>query len=202
MAHETIADSLIQGWNASATAAVARIKHTLDHSPFPRSFLHELAREGDVLSAEAMFMTGHDIDLMDDAGRRPLHDAATYGQLEMVQFLIENGAYIDAGVYPFGHTALYMAVYHGHYDVVKYLLAHRANIHAMDAIMGTGVLHLCAQRGDIKMAGILIAAGADVLHMNRDGKTARDTAAEKGHTELEEVLMKVMMHHAMLVEKY
>lgn len=163
------------------------------------SIMHDLAREGDLLSAEVIFEAGNAIDLPNDEGRRPLHEAAFFGQLDMVQFFIANGADIDAPVQPFGHTALYLAVQQSRYEVVQYLIKRGARLNVSDSLMGTGLLHTAAAKNDIKMIGILIAAGADVFHENKRGQTARDLAARANHHALEKTLLKLMEHHAKYV---
>lgn len=161
-----------------------------------QSFMHELAREGDVLSAEVLFDAGLDIDRADDQGRRPLHEAASAGRLDMVQFLLSAGALLDAPVHPFGYTALLCAVQQGQADIARYLIAQGAKLDVTDRLTGQGLLHIAAARGDMQMAGILIAAGIDVLAEDSRGQTARDHAARGNYKDLERTLLKVMQHHA------
>lgn len=161
-----------------------------------QSFLHELAREGDVLSAEVLIAAGAETDRPDDEGRRPLHEAAAAGRLEMAKLLLKHGAIMDAPIAPFGHTALYLAVQGSHYEMTRFLCEKGARLRVQDSLSGEGLLHIAAGRGDMRMAGILIAAGADVLAEDHRGQTARDHAARKGHMELEKTLLKVMQHHA------
>lgn len=161
-----------------------------------QSFLHELAREGDVLSAEVLINAGSNIDLPDDEGRRPLHEAAFFGRIEMVRLLAVSGALIDAPIHPFGYTALYYAVQQGHMDIVRFFLECGARLNVEDRLTGQGLLHIAAARGDVQMAGVLIAAGIDVFFEDKKGQTARDYAARAGNKTLESVLLKVMEHHA------
>lgn len=163
------------------------------------SFMHDLAREGDLLSAEVIFEAGSDIDSPNDEGRRPLHEAAFFGHIDMVSFLLANGADIHAPVQPFGYTALYLAAQQSHYDIVAYLIKKGAKLNVKDTLLGTGLLHIAAAKNDLRLAGILIAAGIDVFHENKKGQTARDIAGSKGHHDIERTLMKVMEHHAKYV---
>jgi len=168
-------------------------------APLRHSFMHDLAREGDLLSAEIVFDVGGEIDQPNDEGRRPLHEAAFFGHIDIVRFFIECGAGLNAPIDPFGHTALYLAVQQGHYDIVQYLIKRGARLGVTDKLMGTGLLHIAAAKNDMRLTGILIAAGSDVFHENIKGHTARDTAARAGHCELERVLLKVMEHRAKYV---
>ena len=162
-----------------------------------QSFMHELAREDDVLSAEAIMEGGTSIDRPDDTGRRPLHEAAFFGSIEMVKFLTHNGALMDAPIAPLGYTALYLAVQQGHLETAKCLVALGARLSVEDRLTGQGLLHVAAARGDMQMTGLLIAAGVDVFQEDKKGQTARDFAAKHNHKELESVLLKIMQHHAM-----
>lgn len=194
-------DLLAYNFNLGTTNFTANIHRHADaeQRDFPaigKSFMHELAREGDVLSAEVIMDKGGDIDAADDEGRRPLHEAAFFNRLDMVKFLVAMGAVKDAPVHPFGYTALWFAVAQGHIDVARYLLEKGANITVCDSLSGQTLLHLAAQRGDMKMAGLLIAGGVDTLAEDRRGMTARDYAARSSNAQLENVLLKVMEHHA------
>lgn len=175
-------------------AALLGRPRQMDH--LGQSLMHDLAREGDVLSVEALLDAGLDIDRPDDEGRRPLHEAAFSGRLEMVQFLLAAGAVLDAPIHPFGYTALYYAVQQGHADVARFLIAQGAKLDVTDRLTGQTLLHITAMRGDMNVAGILIAAGADVFAEDRKGQTARDFAARGNHKVLERTLLKVMQHHA------
>ncbi len=192
-------DLLAYNFNLGTTNFTAHIHRDTADMPLPtvgKSFMHELAREGDILSAEVIMDKGGEIDAADDEGRRPLHEAAFFGKLEMVQFLVAMGAVKDAPVHPFGYTALWFAVTRGHFDVAKYLLEKGANVNVADALNGQTLLHITALRGDMKMAGLLIAAGIHTLTEDKQGRTARDAAARGNHKQLESTLLKVMEHHA------
>ncbi|MBI3441719.1 MAG: ankyrin repeat domain-containing protein [Proteobacteria bacterium] len=173
--------------------------HSLLDNPSPHvhpSFMHELAREGDLLSAEVIYNAGSPLDQPDEIGRRPLHEAAFFGYVDMVRFFLDNGAVLDAPIHPFGHTALYLAVQQSRYDVVQYLIKRGAQLDVADALLGTGLLHIAAAKNDMQMAGILIAAGIDVFHADKKGHTARDVADRHGHKALAAIFLKVMEHHA------
>lgn len=189
-------DLMAYNFNLDTTDFLSQFRQTPERSLVGQSFLHELAREGDVLSAEVIINAGGNVDLADDEGRRPLHEAAFFGQKDMVSFLISCGAVIDAPIHPFGHTALYYAVERGHIDVVKNLIARGASLAVQDRLTGQGLLHLAAASGDMAMVGLLVSSGIDVFAEDKKGMTARDIADRKGHSALEAVLLKVMEHHA------
>lgn len=165
-----------------------------------QSFMHDLAREGDLLTAEAIYDAGGQVDIPNELGRRPLHEAAFFGHIDLVKFFLDHGADIDAPVQPLGHTALYLAVQQGHLAIARYLVLRGAKTDARDEILGIGLLHICAARGDTLMAGMLIAAGINVFRPDKKGLTARDMAARHGHMELSRTLLKVMEHHVKYVQ--
>ncbi len=175
---------------------ITRLKRTTSRPLTGESLMHELARTGDVLTAETISAFGSEVDLPDEEGRRPLHEAAFFGHADMVDFLIKAGARIDMPIAPFGHTALYDAVHQGHHGIAKTLIQCGANMYVQDRLTGFGLLHLAAARGDMEMCGLLIAAGVDVLAEDKKGMTARDHAARHRHAILENTLLKVMEHHA------
>ena len=188
-------DLFAHNFNLSTLDFLSAFRPPPSRSLIGQSFMHELAREGDVLSAEVIMTAGGEIDLQDDEGRRPLHEAAFFGHLPMVRFLVENGALCDAPVHPFGFTALYYAVQQSRYDVIVWLLERGARINVEDRLTGHGLLHIAAQKGDMRLAGILISSGIDVFHEDKKGLTARDHAVRSGHRQLEAILLKVMEHH-------
>lgn len=196
MTPPVVTDLLAYNFNVNSSDFITQLSNPPPFYLVRQSFMHDLAREGDLLSAEAIFDAGGELDLPDDIGRRPLHEAAFFGQLDMVKFFLVNGALLDAPIHPFGHTALYLAVQQSRYDVVRYLIKCGARLNVEDSLLGTGLLHIAAKKGDLQMTGILIAAGINVFQADKKGMTARDVAARNQHACLERTLLKVMEHHA------
>lgn len=64
------------------------------------------------------------------AGYTPLHVACHFGQVNMVRFLLQHGAQIDA-VTKIGYTPLHQAAQQGHGIIVKMLLEHGASPNAV-----------------------------------------------------------------------
>ena len=89
--------------------------------------LVEAAFEGDLDAIKAFVEKGYHIDSEDRGGHTALSEAACAGKIEVVSWLLEQGA--DARVVDKkqGRTALFRAAYHGHSDVVEILLAHGAD---------------------------------------------------------------------------
>ncbi|MNY42078.1 Ankyrin repeat protein [compost metagenome] len=86
------------------------------------------------------------------------------GHLEVVKFLLEQGADIHAE----SNKALRFAAIEGCLDVVKYLVEQGADIHAQNE----GALQTAAQRGHIEVVKCLVEQGAPIDVAERDGTDA------------------------------
>ena len=71
---------------------------------------------------ELLKQEGVGIDDRDEEGRTGLHFACGYGELECVNFFLDNGAKLDA-VDNNKNTALHYAAGYGQIEAVKVLLA-------------------------------------------------------------------------------
>jgi ankyrin repeat protein len=85
---------------------------------------------------------------------QPLHSASEYGHLDVVRFLLANGADIHAD----SDYALQLASMNGHLETVKFLLENGANIHADDDI----ALTWAVEHGHLEVVKFLISSGADI----------------------------------------
>jgi ankyrin repeat protein len=94
--------------------------------------IHEYAADGNVVAvAQDLTTNSHDLNLPDDAGRTPLHLAATHCRTNVVVLLIDRGAKIDPRSKG-GATPLHLAAQEGCLDMVKLLLAKGAKVNARD----------------------------------------------------------------------
>ena len=138
-----------------------------------------------------------DIDVADAQGNRPLHEACRYGHLDTVRLLLSAGARTDCRHEPLGVTPLLLACEKGSAEIARHLIRHGANVNQRHRLSGQTALHIAAAGGDVLTAGVLLAAGAQAFAEDRDGKTPRDYAAQSGHTDLEHILIKVMIHRCL-----
>ncbi len=112
-------------------------------------------------------------------GATPLERAAADGEIELVKYLLENGAEIAGGENPYRKvndgevvkTPLGRAVANSHLDVVELLLEKGAK-------MVDGVLHSAAGTGNLAIAKRLLAAGADPNVSFGSSVILKDPAAE------------------------
>lgn len=114
-------------------------------------------------------ITPDNINCRDTAGRNstPLHLAAGYNNLEVVEFLLAAGADVNAqdkgGLIPLHNASSY-----GHVDVAALLIRHGTSVNAVDK-WGYTPLHEAAQKGRTQLCSLLLAHGANSLTRNEEG---------------------------------
>lgn len=123
-------------------------------------------------------------NVFDDNGYQPLHLAAKFGHLDVVNFLLNAGAWVNsASVNKLRATPLLSAVAGGYADVAYRLLDAGADPNARQS-GDTSPLHVSAQNGQVEMVRLLLDYGANLEVKNMDRKTPLDLASEKGFTEM------------------
>ncbi|XP_030299360.1 60 kDa lysophospholipase isoform X3 [Sparus aurata] len=149
------------------------------------------AKIGDVEALEALKEMGSNLCLGDYDGRTPLHIAACEGHLNMVQYLLINGASVYAKD-RYGDTPLCNAVRFRHKDVVQLLRktgAHFSRNKLEEA--GTELCSLAAS-GDLEGLEIWNVAGADLSKPGYDGQTAIQVAKAVGKKDVVAFLVQLM----------
>jgi prolyl 4-hydroxylase len=80
-------------------------------SETPRSSAHLAAIRGDLRKLQHIAeMKPEDLIALDSNGWQPIHEAARSGHLEVVKFLVDNGADINAGIEGNGASPLWIAI--------------------------------------------------------------------------------------------
>ena len=111
-----------------------------------------------------------DIDTTDTHDETSLYYAASFGFLDIVQYLIQKGADVnkaDDGQ----RTPLHEASDGGYVDIVQYLVDHGAYINAIDE-WGDTPLHNASYYGNVDVVRYLLSKGANKSIKNKDGETA------------------------------
>ncbi|KAE9417856.1 hypothetical protein Angca_009224 [Angiostrongylus cantonensis] len=121
------------------------------------------------------------IDIQDSLGRTPLMLAASQGQVEAVNQLVKNGAYIDC-IDSDGRTAFQLAAIHGHLQVVDMLLAIGADEAHKDND-GAVALHYAVAHGDVALCRAL-ATSATVNATDRAGNHPLINACQSDNEEV------------------
>jgi ankyrin repeat protein len=169
--------------------------------------IHDASWDGDIQKVTTLLKENHILVFSKDKyGYTPLHWAALAGHNDVAEFLLANGADVNAtsnnGHVPWyegkvnGHNAvtildnnygfapLHLAALNGHKDVVELLVAKGANVNANN---GGTPLHRAA--GHKEVMEFLLAHGADVNAKANNGETPLHYAARRGEGNLAELLM-------------
>lgn len=141
--------------------------------------LLEAAKAGDLETVQRIVLSNlHTVNCRDLDGRHstPLHFAAGYNRVAVVEFLLENGAEVHASDKG-GLVPLHNACSYGHFEVTELLVKHGANVNVADLWKFTP-LHEAAAKGKYEIVKLLLKHGADPTKKNRDGATPLDLIRE------------------------
>jgi hypothetical protein len=133
--------------------------------------------------AQLLHRNGSSIEPRGYLEKTPLHSAAYYGDLEMVQVLLDYRVDVNAQD-EYGFTSLSRAsqgYYPNNTKAVRLLLDHGAdpNIRTWKPDGGSTPLHLAVRNGKIDIARLLLEHGASVEAQNGEGWTPFDVALGK-----------------------
>jgi len=145
------------------------------------------ARNGDLASVKAVLQGDPgQIHVTNANGSTPLIVAASVGHLQVVDYLLNKGADIQA-VNKMGMGALHYAVIGEHLDVVKLLIEKGADVN-IPSMMGSP-FHRAVFGGNMEMIRLLLGAGADIdAVMASSGWTPMHIAALSGWYEAAKIL--------------
>ncbi len=135
----------------------------------------DLARVESLLAADPGLISAEDQNATRDL---PLHTAASTGQLEVIRFLVESGAGLDAGDSD-RSTALHVAAVRGHPACVDYLIGQGADLAFQDN-NGSWSMSFAVSGGNQEVVDILVKAGAPLDLTTANGMTLLHFAAMRG----------------------
>lgn len=124
-------------------------------------------------------------NIADHQGKTALHKSAIKGNLDIIEFLIQNGARIDVKEEKSGRTALHMATKP---EVAKLLIEKGAQIEAKDT-RGRTPLLICAMESHVEVAQVLVQHGAQVNSKTGGGNTPLNFATSYGHIDMVKLLI-------------
>jgi len=119
-------------------------------------------------------------------GTCPLHESAAAGHVDVVQYLLENGAKVDLQNSQ-GKTALYRAVSKNQLRVVQLLIDSGANMDRQDSMQRT-TAHWSTFFGHIDVLKLLIENGSDLDQRDKSNLTIDDIARIKKFSKIVEFL--------------
>jgi ankyrin repeat protein len=177
--------------------------------------LFAAAANGDLATVQALIVAGTDVNAKTDEGATPLIIAAKYGHADIVRALIAAQADVNARTCFQGYaamvtaegddnvdtaaahaktcvglTALLAASLENHVAVVKALIAAKADVNARTiGDHGHMALFWAAENGRADLARALIAGGADVHAVTRNGMTALMEASDNRYADVVRVLI-------------
>ncbi|XP_059892389.1 poly [ADP-ribose] polymerase tankyrase-2-like isoform X2 [Gadus macrocephalus] len=148
--------------------------------------LLEASKSGDVETVKRL-CTLQNVNCRDVEGRQstPLHFAAGYNRLAVVELLLQHGADVhakDKG----GLAPLHNACSYGHLEVAQRLVRRGAAVDSPDLWRFTP-LHEAAAKGKYDICKLLLQHGADPSRKNRDGNSPLDLVRE-GDTDTQDLL--------------
>ena len=154
-----------------------------------RSCFHIAAEEGYLKICRVLLVNyNFDVHERDDDGLAVLHSAALGGDLELFQYLIENGSDVFSKTKN-GRSCFHIAAEEGNLKICRVLLEnYNFDVHERDDD-GLAVLHSAALGGDLELFQYLIQNGSDVYSKTKDGRSSLHLAAEKGHLNICRVLL-------------
>lgn len=169
-------------------------------SPLQAACTHGYADDAAAIAA-VLLEAGAERDATSPLGDRPIHLAAVYGWMPVLETLIAAGADVDSRTVPVGDamwrmsspahaervsdsTPAMVAAREGGVETVRWLLSRGADVNARDSVRATP-LHAAARPwwGEKpELVSVLLAHGADRRARDAAGRTAQDVAAAAGFT--------------------
>ena len=151
--------------------------------------LHLPASEGDLDKVRMEIEGGRKVDTKDAAGQTALMYAAETGRIEVIEYLLSQGADVNAksGLLGAG-TALNYAAAANRPQAIELLLASGANVNAVSPARKESALMYAAARGYLDVVKLLLEKGADSSLKNNDDETALDLARKQNQQAVVQLL--------------
>jgi hypothetical protein len=154
---------------------------TLPHNCYSPESFSTIVRKSSVETICSCLDQNISVDIRFNNGSTPLIVAAEEGRLDVVEFLVDSGANLNARN-DLNYTALHWAAFHGHQAIVKFLITNKADANIKDSTGSTPLL-LAISKGYAFIAIELIKYGTHI-----DKSTLIDIASRKGMKDLVRIL--------------
>jgi ankyrin repeat protein len=178
--HGVISDEAENLETSPRDAILIRIDGNLSAEVFEE--FHEAAKRGQVKPLSALLSANRmGLEKRDKYQRTLLHSAARYGALSVIQYLIEEGADLNAKDES-GNTPLHLAALHCHDKAAELIIQANPDINALNED-GDSPLFLATVYGTPKTLGLLLSKKADKNIKDKQGNTLLHIAAVRGNIE-------------------
>lgn len=147
------------------------------------------ASQGNKEICQHLLLEGANPLARDQAGKTVMHHAAQEGKIGIVQLLSTNQQLVHAKAEG-DWTPLLLASKRGFRDVCDVLLKAGADPFAREAAKGWNSLHWAADEGSVEVVRLLATITDLVDSISKHGATPLMTAADRGHQEICEILIK------------
>ncbi|HNT28501.1 MAG TPA: ankyrin repeat domain-containing protein [bacterium] len=184
-ASETKAD---EGTSATAEATAAKPNAGAAKTQDEIDEFVSAAREGDLNAVKTFYNTGGDINKPNARGQTALMWAAQRGHLEVVKFLVQLGANVNAVDADRQEPVLMWATKKGHKEVVEFLIASGADVNQGDQFKETPLMD-AARYGHKDLCELLLNKRARVNDTDVNGESALMWAAANGVAEVVKFLI-------------
>ncbi|XP_078482044.1 uncharacterized protein LOC100180254, partial [Ciona intestinalis] len=159
--------------------------------PVVRSDVHNVIKEDSLASVVELINLRPELrEKESEKGWTPIHVAATYGKIDVLQWLTATGANLEAET-PTGYTSMHMAAMHGHIKCLMVLHAMGGTLDPIN-IDGQSPLHLSCMSNHIEVTKWLVANGANLKARDNFHRTALDLAKQYKHKEVARFLRTCM----------
>jgi len=141
------------------------------------SEIHQAAEGGDLAKIRALIEKDAGlVDAKDENGRTPLHWAARGVHFELMKYLVEKGAAVNAAD-SYSIRPLFSLVTRNHLQAAEFLMKSGADLKVQNS-EGFTALHYACYQGFKDMAALLIANGASLDEKDQYGRTPLLTAIQ------------------------
>ena len=139
-----------------------------------------LSRRSNCLDVVRLLLTDVTVNAVNNDGGRPLHYAAVYGRVDIVQLLVDHGAHTNV-VDKNGNTPLHLACKYGSIKSARLILSSGASSCASNND-GKTPLHYAAggQTECVELCDILLTHDADIHAADNDGNQPLHLACKYG----------------------